>query len=144
MRTSSAPLWAIVTSATLTYAGAALPTAGIDAPPHLITANDVPKGKPHPDPYLIGAEKINADVKESIVVEDAPSGIKSGVAAGSRVLAVCTSHERAEIEGLGATWIVTDLSKYVPKLQRGAMLTKNRVKTAVKDGKVHLEIDESP
>lgn len=46
-----------------------------------------------------------------IVIEDAPSGVKSGVAAGSRVLAVCTSHERSELEGIGATWIVTDLSK---------------------------------
>jgi len=46
------------------------------------------------------------------VVEDAPSGIKAGIAAGSRVLAVCTSHERAQLEDLGATWIVTDLSKY--------------------------------
>jgi beta-phosphoglucomutase-like phosphatase (HAD superfamily) len=46
-----------------------------------------------------------------IVVEDAPSGVKSGVAAGSKVLAVCTSHEREQLEGIGATWIVNDLSK---------------------------------
>lgn len=46
-----------------------------------------------------------------IVFEDAPSGIKSGVASGARVLAVCTSHKRAELEGLGAEWIVTDLTK---------------------------------
>lgn len=44
-----------------------------------------------------------------IVVEDAPSGIRAGVAAGSRVLAVCTSHTRAQLEGHGATWIVDDL-----------------------------------
>lgn len=46
-----------------------------------------------------------------IVVEDAPSGIKSGVASGARVLAVCTSHKRKEIEGFGAEWIVNDLTK---------------------------------
>ena len=55
-----------------------------------------------------------ADTFAGIVVEDAPSGIKSGVASGARVLAVCTSHEREELEGLGAEWIVTDLSKYAP------------------------------
>ena len=47
------------------------------------------------------------------MIEDAPSGVKSGVAAGSRVLAVCTSHAREQLEGLGASWIVTDLSKSV-------------------------------
>lgn len=51
-----------------------------------------------------------------IVVEDAPSGILSGVASGARVLATCTSHTREQLEGKGATWIVTDLSRYVPRL----------------------------
>lgn len=46
-----------------------------------------------------------------IVVEDAPSGIKSGVASGARVLATCTSHTREQLQGIGATWIVTDLSR---------------------------------
>lgn len=46
-----------------------------------------------------------------VVVEDAPSGIKSGVASGARVLAVCTSHTREQLENIGATWIVTDLSR---------------------------------
>lgn len=46
-----------------------------------------------------------------IVFEDAPSGVISGVKAGCKVLAVCTSHPREELEGLGATWIVDDLSK---------------------------------
>ncbi|KAI9638220.1 HAD-like domain-containing protein [Dioszegia hungarica] len=105
------PAWAIVTSATGKYASAALPTAGIVAPPHLITADDVTRGKPFPEPYLKGAELVNVDIKDCIVVEDAPSGIRSGVASGARVLAVCTSHARKEIENLGATWIVEDLSR---------------------------------
>lgn len=48
--------------------------------------------------------------KPGIVVEDAPAGVRSGVAAGCRVLAVCTSHTRSALEGMGATWIVEDLS----------------------------------
>jgi len=48
-----------------------------------------------------------------IVVEDAPAGIRSGVAAGCRVLAVCTSHSRSALENLGAAWIVTDLTRPV-------------------------------
>lgn len=51
-----------------------------------------------------------------IVVEDAPSGIRSGVASGAKVLAVCTSHTREQLENLGATWIVEDLSRLVRKV----------------------------
>lgn len=126
--TAPSPVWAIVTSATPLYASEALPTAGIRKPPALITAADVQRGKPDPEPYITGARKINTDPEKCIVVEDAPSGIISGVAAGSKVLAVCTSHERAQLEGFGATWIVTDLSK---------------VQVNVEDGHIQLVIDET-
>lgn len=111
LNTAEKPVWAIVTSATIKYAGSALPTAKIPPYPVLVTADDVVKGKPNPEPYLMGAKKLGLDPKRCIVVEDAPTGIKSGVAAGSKVLAVCTSHPREELEGLGADWIVEDLSK---------------------------------
>jgi beta-phosphoglucomutase-like phosphatase (HAD superfamily) len=48
-----------------------------------------------------------------IVVEDAPAGVRSGVAAGCRVLAVCTSHSRSALENLGAAWIESDLTRQV-------------------------------
>ena len=48
----------------MTYAGAALPTAGIAPPAKFITADMVTKGKPHPEPYIAGASAIGADVKE--------------------------------------------------------------------------------
>jgi hypothetical protein len=63
--------------------------------------------------YLTGAEKLGKQIENCIVFEDAPSGIKSGVASGARVLAVCTSHTREQVSGMGATWIVDDLTKYV-------------------------------
>ncbi|KAL7419275.1 DL-glycerol-3-phosphatase [Cryptotrichosporon argae] len=128
LNTAPYPAWAIVTSATTTYASAALPTAGIPKHPELVTANHVSQGKPHPEPYLTGAERLGVDIKDCIVVEDAPSGIRAGVASGAKTLAVCTSHERSEIEGLGATWIVTDLSK---------------VRAEIKDGAVVVTVDES-
>lgn len=61
--------------------------------------------------YLTGAEKLGKAIENCIVFEDAPSGIKSGVASGARVLAVCTSHTREQVTGMGATWIVDDLTK---------------------------------
>ncbi|WOO76705.1 Hexitol phosphatase A [Vanrija pseudolonga] len=111
LNTAPKHVWAIVTSATTKYASAALPTAQIPEHPQLVTADHVTLGKPNPEPYLTGAHKLGLDPKDCIVVEDAPSGIKAGVAAGCKVLAVCTSHPREELEGLGAEWIVDDLSK---------------------------------
>ncbi len=103
--------WAIVTSATASYALPALELASVNVPPNLISADDVKQGKPFPEPYLTGASRIGKSIERCIVVEDAPSGIKSGVASGAKVLAVCTSHMRHEIEGYGADWIVDDLTK---------------------------------
>jgi len=57
----------------------------------LVTIDDVSQGKPHPEPFLKGAEKIKLDAKECIVVENAPLGIKSAKAAGATVIAVKTT-----------------------------------------------------
>ncbi len=46
------------------------------------------RGKPNPDPYLLGAEKLGLKPEECVVVEDAPAGILSGLAAGCKVIAV--------------------------------------------------------
>ncbi|BEJ17184.1 hypothetical protein CspHIS471_0605850 [Cutaneotrichosporon sp. HIS471] len=120
LNTATKPVWAIVTSATNKYASRALTASHIQYPA-LVTADDVKLGKPHPEPYLAGAKKLGLDPKRCIVVEDAPTGIKSGVACGAKVLAVCTSHTREELEGLGAEWIVDDLTKVQVQLVDGGV-----------------------
>ncbi|AFR98357.2 glycerol-1-phosphatase [Cryptococcus neoformans C23] len=102
--------WAIVTSATNAYATNAITTLSLPRTSHLITADEVSQGKPHPEPYIMGAAALGLKPTECIVFEDAPSGVKAGVASGARVVAVCTSHKRAALEGLGAHLIVDDLS----------------------------------
>ena len=60
-------------------------------PDHITTAYDVTRGKPNPDPYLIGLQKAgNIQPSEAIVVENAPLGIRAGVAAGIYTIAVNT------------------------------------------------------
>lgn len=54
----------------------------------IVTAYDVTHGKPAPDPYLMGAAKAGAKPHECIVVENAPLGVKAGVAAGCFTIAV--------------------------------------------------------
>ncbi|CAK9784155.1 glycerol-1-phosphatase [Cutaneotrichosporon oleaginosum] len=121
LNAAPSPVWAIVTSATRKYASRALATGGIPPYPALVTADDVSLGKPDPEPYLAGAKKLRLDPARCIVVEDAPTGIKSGVACGAQVLAVCTSHPREELEGLGAAWIVDDLTKVQVEVVEGGV-----------------------
>ncbi|KAG8720312.1 hypothetical protein FRC08_000608 [Ceratobasidium sp. 394] len=105
--------WAICTSATPVYAASALQTVGIPVPAAFVTARDVPRGKPFPDPYLQGAEKCSVDPKDCVVFEDAPSGIRSGKAAGCKVIALLTSHSREAVEAAEPDVIVQDLSHVV-------------------------------
>ena len=61
------------------------------SPEHITTAYDVPRGKPHPDPYLIGMKKAGGLLpSEAIVVENAPLGVRAGIAAGCYTIAVNT------------------------------------------------------
>lgn len=57
---------------------------------HIITAESVSKGKPNPDPYLMGMELFGAKPEDTIVIENAPLGVRSGDAAGAYVIAVTT------------------------------------------------------
>ena len=57
---------------------------------HIVTAYDVQRGKPNPDPYLRGMEKAGTKPWETIVVENAPLGIRAGVASRAFTIAVNT------------------------------------------------------
>jgi len=80
--------WAIVTSGSVPVAHARHRAAGLPLPAVFITANDIRHGKPDPEPYLLGAERLGLHPSECVVVEDAPAGIAAGLAAGSAVIAV--------------------------------------------------------
>ena len=57
---------------------------------HIVTAYDVKRGKPAPDPYMMGMKKAGTEPWETIVVENAPLGVKAGVAAQAFTIAVNT------------------------------------------------------
>lgn len=59
-------------------------------PELMVTAFDVKHGKPNPEPYLMGLQKAGVKANEAIVVENAPLGVKAGVAAGVFTVAVNT------------------------------------------------------
>ena len=53
-----------------------------------ISANDVLRGKPHPDPYLKAAQLLGVDIAQSLIIEDSPTGITAARASGAFVIAV--------------------------------------------------------
>ena len=57
---------------------------------HIVTAYDVKRGKPHPDPYLMGMEKAGSEPWQTVVIENAPLGVQAGVAARAFTIAVNT------------------------------------------------------
>ncbi|WP_319533709.1 HAD-IA family hydrolase [uncultured Cohaesibacter sp.] len=83
--------WAIVTSGTVAIASARIKAAGIPSPSVLITADDISRGKPHPEPYLKGAKGIMVDPQDCLVFEDAPAGLASGQAAGCHVIGIAAT-----------------------------------------------------
>jgi sugar-phosphatase len=102
--------WTVVTSATRALAEVRLRAAGLPVPKHLVTASDLLRGKPFPDPYLKGAEMLRIPASDCLVVEDAASGVRSGKAAGARVLALLTTSTSLELSAAGADWLADDLS----------------------------------
>ncbi|WJV52538.1 sugar phosphatase [Prodigiosinella aquatilis] len=90
--------WAIVTSGTIPIAHARHRAAGLPQPAVFITAEQVAKGKPNPDAYLLGAEKLGFLPADCVVVEDAPAGVLSGLSAGCQVVAVNTPADTPKLE----------------------------------------------
>ncbi|MEU7577701.1 HAD family hydrolase [Streptomyces sp. NPDC041068] len=98
--------WAVVTSATRVLAEARLAEVGV-RPGLMIAADDITRGKPDPEPFLLAAAKLGADPARCVVFEDAPAGLQAGRAAGMTTVALTTTHQASE---LSADVVVKDLS----------------------------------
>jgi len=85
-----------------------------------MSADDVARGKPHPDPYLALAGRLGVPASECAVVEDSGNGIRSGHAAGARVIAIPRGAHRPDAETLGlASAVLRDIRALTPDVMRG-------------------------
>jgi len=100
--------WTVVTSATERLARIRMAEGGIPMPEQIVTADQVTTGKPHPAPFLRGAEILGLDAADCVVFEDSPSGTKAGRAAGCTVIGTTFSHSIEELNA--AQYLVTDLT----------------------------------
>ncbi len=94
---------AVVTSGTPPIATARLRAARFPLPRTLVTADDVTRGKPDPQPYLLAARRLGVPPDRCLAVEDAPAGIASARAAGCQVLAVTGTAPAEELAAAALT-----------------------------------------
>ena len=114
--------WAVVTSCGPDLARLRLSSVGIPIPEVVITSDDVSSGKPAPDGYRLGAQRLEVDPASCVVFEDAPPGIAAGLAAGARVVALRTTHPNADFAG--ATAVIPDFTAVRPRRgQNGFVVT---------------------
>ena len=78
----NAGTWTVCTSANVNLGTARLQAAGLPVPAELVTGDDVERGKPFPDPYLLGAKRLGLDPADCVVFEDAIAGVEAGIEAG--------------------------------------------------------------
>lgn len=118
--------WAIVTSAPRRLAMRRLEAAGLPIPLIMVTGEDVANGKPAPDCFLLGAERLGHKPQDCLVFEDAPAGIRAAEAAGAQVLVITATHNHAgdtphpSMPGYGAL---------TPRLDGASRLTLARLAT---------------
>jgi mannitol-1-/sugar-/sorbitol-6-phosphatase len=84
--------WGVVTSAGRALARTRLTAAGLPLPDVLVTIDDVSPGKPHPAGYLEAARRLSAAPERCVIFEDAPVGVRAGLAAGATVIGMTTTY----------------------------------------------------
>lgn len=92
----------------------------------IISAFEVQHGKPHPEPYLIALERAGVSSDEALVVENAPLGVRSGVAAGIFTIAVNTGILTvADLEEAGANIVLDNMRQLKELLTTLEFVRKN-------------------
>jgi HAD superfamily hydrolase (TIGR01509 family) len=84
----------------------------------VLTGDETPLHKPHPEPYRMAAERLGVDPAECLAIEDTERGLRSAVAAGMRCAVI--PHELTRGGDFSAAWRVLEHALQVPELVLGA------------------------
>jgi HAD superfamily hydrolase (TIGR01509 family) len=84
----------------------------------LFSATEVAHGKPAPDIFLYAAAKCGVEPAHCAVIEDSPSGVRAGVAAGMRVYGYSAQTPAQRLRAAGAIDTFTDMVR-LPELLFG-------------------------
>lgn len=80
----------------------------------VVTGGDVRRSKPHPDIFVLAAERLGLEPTACVVFEDSVAGVKAGLSAGCKCVAVATTHTRAELRPYGPHSIISDFTGLSP------------------------------
>ena len=81
-----------------------------------VTGFEIAHGKPAPDCFQLAAQRIGRSPDECVVVEDAPVGVRAGVAAGMKVIGLAGTHAPEPLWEAGAARVVTTLTDITPEM----------------------------
>lgn len=113
--------WCVVTSGTRYLATARLKLANLPTPEVLVSADNVSKGKPDPEPYLMGAKLLGMNPAECLVIEDAPAGIRAAHAGEMKAIGITSTYPASALQEAEA--VVERLAQIkVSGMGRGRML----------------------
>jgi mannitol-1-/sugar-/sorbitol-6-phosphatase len=101
--------WCVVTSGTRYLATARLKLGNLPLPNVLVSADDVSKGKPDPEPYLTGARLLGVNPIDCLVIEDAPAGIRAAHAGGMKAIGITSTYPASGLQEADA--VIQKLSK---------------------------------
>jgi sugar-phosphatase len=90
--------WCVVTSGTRYLATGRLKLGNLPIPNVLVSADDVSKGKPDPEPYLTGAKLLGMNPAECLVIEDAPAGIRAAHAGGMKAIGITSTYPASGLQ----------------------------------------------
>lgn len=113
--------WCVVTSGTRHLATSRLRLGNLPIPDVLVTADEVTNGKPHPEPYLKGAQMLGVDPKQCVVIEDAPAGISAAHAGGMKAIAMTSTFPEEEL--VQADIVIKNLSQLSVRVNGNNTLT---------------------
>ena len=99
---------AIVTSCSTALARVRLDAASLPRPRVVVSSDMVTRGKPDPECFQLAATRLGLEPRLCVALEDAPAGIEAAVAAGTRVVALRTTHTETDLTGASA--VIDDLS----------------------------------
>jgi mannitol-1-/sugar-/sorbitol-6-phosphatase len=121
LKSIPAARWCVVTSGTRHLATSRLRLGNLPIPDVLVTADEVTNGKPHPEPYLKGAQLLGVDPKECVVIEDAPAGIRSAHAGRMKAIAITSTFPTEQLREADA--VIGALSQLLLKVNGNDSLT---------------------
>ena len=86
----------------------------------VLTREDVQQPKPDPEIYLLAAQKLDVPPQDCLVLEDSPTGVQAGLAAGMNVVAIATPFTVAGLHSsqvLDHAWVVHDQDSMNPVVE---------------------------